>query len=140
MAAPQKVLVVEDDDHIRLLLIEYLKEHSDVTVDDARDGADALHLVASTRYAAVILDLMMPFMTGIDFLNSLEAMTFDPSVKAIGYRPPVIVITSAPAEQVPSREIEERFPSMVRGVLRKPLEPQELMRLVAALLLESAAE
>jgi CheY-like chemotaxis protein len=134
MAPPKRVLVVEDDDHIRHLLIEYLKEHSHLAVDGAHDGADALHQVLSARYPVVILDLMMPFMTGIDFLDSLEAMQADPSVKPIGYQPAVIVITSAARDQVADEELEQRFPSMVRAVLRKPLEPERLEALVAELL------
>ncbi|HEX6642994.1 MAG TPA: response regulator, partial [Thermoanaerobaculia bacterium] len=61
------VLVVEDDDAVRLLLIEYLKEHPGLRVDGARDGAEALHSVSTHPYNVVILDVMMPFMTGIDF-------------------------------------------------------------------------
>lgn len=131
---PRRVLVVEDDDRIRLLLIEYLKEHSHLAVDGARDGADALHQVVSERYPVVILDLMMPFMTGIDLLNSLEAMTSDPSVKAIGYRPAVIVITSAAVDQVPDGYLQDRFPTMVRAVMRKPVETERLAKLVGELL------
>ena len=96
MDESKKILVVEDDDHVRLLLIEYLEEHAHLSVEGARDGAEALHHVATGQYALVILDLMMPFMTGIDFLDSLEAMISDPSIKPIASRPPVIVITSAP--------------------------------------------
>lgn len=134
MAPPRRVLVVEDDDHIRHLLIEYLKEHSHLSVDGAHDGADALHQVLSEQYPVVVLDLIMPFMTGIDFLNSLEAMKADPSIKPIGYLPAVVVITSAACEQVPDGDLEQRFPSMIRGVLRKPVETERLATLVAELL------
>jgi CheY-like chemotaxis protein len=123
---PGNVLVVEDDDALRLLLIEYLKEHSQVQADGARDGADALHRITMRRYSVVILDVMMPFMTGIDFLDSLQALASDPSVRALEYVPAVIVVTSASPEHVPSRHLEERFPSMVRAVLRKPLQPEQL--------------
>lgn len=137
MAPPRRVLVVEDDDHIRHLLIEYLKEHSHLAVDGAHDGADALHQVLSERYPVVVLDLMMPFMTGIDFLNSLEVMQADPSVKTIGYQPAVIVITSAAREDVPDRELQERFPTMIRAVFRKPVEAEQLAVLVTELLVSS---
>ena len=137
MDEPKKILVVEDDDHVRVLLIEYLKEHAHPSVEGARDGAEALHHVAAGEYALVILDLMMPFMTGIDFLDSLEAMVSDPSIKPITSRPPVIVITSAPPEQVPNGDLEKRFPLMVRDVLRKPVEPERLARRARELLVGS---
>lgn len=124
------ILVVEDDASIRRLLVEMLKEQPHVSVDGARDGVDALHHVTTRKYALVILDVMMPHMTGIDFLDSLEAMRSDPSVKGMEQLPAVIVITGAPPEQIPAKELEQRFPSMVRRVLRKPLDFAELTRCV----------
>jgi CheY-like chemotaxis protein len=124
------VLVVEDDDALRLLLIEYLKEHAHVQVDGARDGADALHRLSTSSYNVVVLDVMMPFMTGIDLLNSLQALTSDPSVRSLEQLPAVIVVTAASPEHVPSHALEERFPSMVRAVLRKPLHTEQLARCV----------
>jgi CheY-like chemotaxis protein len=128
------ILVVEDDDSIRLLLIETLKEHAHVSVDGARDGVDALHQVMTKKYAVVILDVMMPHMTGIDFLDSLEAMTSDPSVKGMESLPSVLVITGASPDHIPSRALEERFPAMVRRVLRKPLDVDELTACVQLIL------
>jgi len=128
------ILVVEDDDSIRLLLVETLTEHTHVTVDGARDGVDALHHVSLKKYDLVILDVMMPFMTGIDFLDSLQAMVSDPSVKGMDELPAVVVITGVPPEQMPSSAIEQRFPTIVRSVLRKPIDVDELTRCVEAVL------
>jgi CheY-like chemotaxis protein len=131
---PGTVLVVEDDETIRRLLIECLREHPGLEVDAASDGVDALHHVATRGYGVVVLDLMMPYMTGIDFLHSLSAMLSDPSLRAIPAPPAVIIITSLPEEQVPAEEIEERFPAIVRGVMRKPLDVRELARRIEDLL------
>lgn len=128
------ILVVEDDDSIRLLLMEYLKESAHVAVEGARDGVDALHQVSTRRYDVVILDVMMPYMTGIDLLDSLDAMMSDPSVKLMEAPPAVLVITAAPQEQIPNSAIEQRFPSLVRGVFRKPLQIEEFAHAVLALL------
>lgn len=131
----RNVLVVEDDESIRRLLIEFLEEHSALAVDGARDGVDALHHVSTNKYDVVVLDVMMPYMTGIDFLDSLQVLiSDDPSVKHLDELPAVIVITSAPAEQIPTMELQNRFPSIVRGVLRKPLNAEELARCIEALL------
>lgn len=131
---PSNILVVEDDESIRLLLVETLIEHTHVTVHGARDGVDALHHVSLKKYDLVILDVMMPFMTGIDFLDSLQAMVSDPSVKGMDELPAVLVITGVPADQMPSDVLEERFPTMVRRVLRKPVDVDELIRCVEAAL------
>lgn len=136
MTVPRaNILVVEDDESVRALLIEYLTEHSDLAVDGARDGVDALHQVSTHRYRVVVLDVMMPYMTGIDFLVSLEAMVSDPSIKAMDELPAVVIITAAPPEQIPSASIEQRFPSMVRCVFRKPVDPQGLAECVERLLM-----
>jgi len=124
------VLVVEDDDTIRRLLVEFLRAHESVGVDGARDGVEALHQIATTPYAVVILDVMMPKMSGIDVLDSLEALTSDPSVKSLDDPPAVLVITSAEPGLLPDSAIFQRSPRMVRRVFRKPLEVETLTRCV----------
>ncbi|HVE70192.1 MAG TPA: response regulator [Thermoanaerobaculia bacterium] len=128
------VLVVEDDDGIRCLLMEYLRERSHLLVDGARDGVDALHSVSTKRFNVIILDLMMPYMSGIDFLTSLDALLSDPSVKVLEEPPAVIVVTSAPAEDVSAEELQSRFPTFVQGVLRKPLDYRALSTRIESLL------
>ncbi|HEU4521793.1 MAG TPA: response regulator [Thermoanaerobaculia bacterium] len=125
--SPQWVLVVEDDESIRRALIDYVGEHAHVQVDGARDGVDALHKVLTRRYDIVILDMMMPKMSGGDFLDSLKAMISDPSLNFQGDPPEIIVVTAAPPEDLPSATIEDRFPDLVRAVLRKPLDFELLM-------------
>jgi CheY-like chemotaxis protein len=131
---PRNVLVVDDDDSVRQLLIEYLKQSSTAHIDSARDGADALHYVHQQRYDVIILDVMMPHMTGIDFLDSLQVLSADRTVKTLRQRPAVIVITSASPEQIPNERLEERSPGIVRAVLRKPLQLDQLQSWVDRLL------
>ena len=123
------VLVVEDDESIRLLLMEYLTERAGLSVDGARDGVDALHQITSKHYAVVVLDVMMPYLSGIDYLDSLDAMLSDPSVKAIEAAPAVVIVTGVPQEEMPEAEVRQRFP-FVRGVLRKPVDPGALVQML----------
>ena len=116
------VLVVEDDDTIRRLLIEYLKQHSYLHVDGARDGIEALHRVSLDPYKVVILDVMMPKMSGVDFLDSLEALLSDPSLQSIAEVPAVIVITATAEHVLPTAVMHHRFPTLVRRVFRKPID------------------
>lgn len=120
------VLVVEDDDAIRRLLVECLKTDAAVTVDSARDGVEALHQMATTTPQVIVLDVMMPKMSGIDLLESLKAMCFDPSVKSIDEPPAVLIVTGAPDNVVGRNTIEERFPKLVHGVYRKPVDVRRL--------------
>jgi CheY-like chemotaxis protein len=73
-------------------------------------------------------------MTGIDFLDSLQVLASDPSVKTLEQPPAVIVVTSTPPEQIANSELERRFPSFVRAVLRKPVQPDELRAALQRLL------
>lgn len=128
------VLVVEDDDSIRRLLMEYLAQRTSLHVEGARDGVDALHQVATKRFDVVILDLMMPYMSGVDFLASLDALLSDPSVKLLEEPPVVLVVTSAPVEDVSAEELQQRFPVFIRGVLRKPVDYCALAARIESLL------
>jgi CheY-like chemotaxis protein len=122
--------VVEDDDTIRRLLVEYLKQHSYLHVDGARDGIEALHRISLDAYKVVILDVMMPKMSGVDFLDSLEAMLSDPSLKSITEVPAVIVITATAEHVLPTQVMHHRFPNLVRRVFRKPI---DILALAAAI-------
>ncbi len=111
---------------VRRLLVEYLQSRLNVCADTARDGLEALHQISTTPYDVVILDVMMPKMSGVDFLTSLKAMAADVSMTLPSRPPAVIVITGAPSTVVPDDAIEKRFPELVRGVLRKPLDLDSL--------------
>ena len=117
-----KVLVVEDDDSVRRLLVEYLQGRPDIAVDSARDGVEALHQISTTPYDVVVLDVMMPKMSGVDFLDSLKALTSDPSVRSLQKPPAVIVITAASDSVLPRETIVQRYPQVIRAILRKPFD------------------
>ena len=61
---------------------------------------------------------MMPFMSGIDFLDSLQALVNDPSLKSIGKVPAVIVVTSV-AAPINLRADERGTPAEARTMLEK---------------------
>lgn len=131
--AQDNILVVDDDEAVRRLLMEYLRERACLHVDGARDGVEALHQIAIKSYAVVVLDVMMPYMSGVDFLTSLEALVSDPSFRTLEDPPAVLVITSMPQEDVRADALQERFPRFVRGVMRKPLDIAALGNQVTAL-------
>ena len=128
------VLVVEDDEAVRRLIIEALRGRGCLNVDGARDGRDALHLISTKRYAVIVLDVMMPYMSGIDFLDSLQALLCDPSLKSIDQTPAVIVVTGCTNEMLPKGVIQQRFPTMVHDVMRKPVDIAKLTSRVERLM------
>jgi two-component system, OmpR family, phosphate regulon response regulator PhoB len=67
----RKVLVVDDDEAVRVLLTRYL-EMEGFAVDQVRDGGGALAAIASCRPDLVLLDLMLPAQDGLDVLTQLR--------------------------------------------------------------------
>lgn len=120
------ILVVEDDDTIRRLLVEYLQQRPPLHVESARDGVEALHRLSTNHYDVVVLDLVMPHMSGIDVLDSLQVL-------ARTDQPAVLVITSEATETLADSDIQRRCPSSVRGVLRKPFDITSLAERVETL-------
>ncbi len=66
-----KLLVVDDDEYIRDLYEEVLKD-ADFDVDTAIDGKDGLEKITSGSYDLILLDIMMPKMDGVEVLRNLS--------------------------------------------------------------------
>jgi DNA-binding response OmpR family regulator len=69
-----KVLIVDDEAHIRMLLEQTLEELEDEGVEllTAANGADALELIQNEKPQLVFLDVMMPKMNGFDVCNTIK--------------------------------------------------------------------
>src|SRR5690625_3505043 len=64
----EKIMVVEDDEMIRNLIRLYL-ERNNYDVIEAANGEEAMQLFLQSKPAVVILDLMMPKVTGEEFCS-----------------------------------------------------------------------
>lgn len=104
------ILVVDDDDDVREILRLQL-EAAGFATRGASNGAEALAEVSRERPAVVLLDMMMPVMSGAEFVERIQG---DDQLREL----PVVVITAWPNEA-------SRLP--VRRVLGKPLETQTLI-------------
>ena len=117
MTSVQRVLVVDDDAAIRGLVAAVLRRKS-LTVDEAVNGREAIDRLEQQVYAAVVVDLMMPIVSGFEVVDYLQEK-----------RPttPCVVVISAAAPAV-IRTVEEK--PVVRAVLRKPFDIYELVTAV----------
>src|SRR3979411_783142 len=82
-----RILIVEDDDGIR----ETLKYHlsaAGYAVTEARDGAVGLRLARTSRPDLILLDLMLPGMSGMEFCRALRRSS----------RVPIIMVTAKDSE------------------------------------------
>ncbi len=68
-----RCLVVEDDQVVRSFFVNALAEIGDLKVDAAADGREGLALARQRAYDAILTDIMMPEVSGLDFLKALKA-------------------------------------------------------------------
>ena len=68
-----KILLVDDEEHIRLLFKEELEEEG-YSIGLASNGFDALEVLKTGRFDLVVLDIKMPGMDGIQTLNEIKKL------------------------------------------------------------------
>ncbi len=106
------ILVVDDDDRIRELVKQYLDENN-YLITTANSGEDAEKKINIIRFDLIILDIMMPGQSGLDFTNKNK--------KKI--ETPIILLTA-------KGEASDRIEGLETGAddyLAKPFEPKELL-------------
>jgi two-component system OmpR family response regulator len=114
-----KILVVDDDAHIRELVRVFLRNDG-FEVIEAADGVEALLVLDSVKADLVVIDVMMPKMDGWELCQELKA-TFDI---------PILMLTA-------KAETSQKLKGFQLGTddyLVKPFEPLELVARVKALL------
>ena len=106
------ILIVDDDNRIRELVKQYLNEN-DYLVTTANSAEDAKEKVNIVKFDIIILDIMMPGQSGLDFTNENK--------KKINT--PIILLTAKgePSDRIGGLEIG------ADDYLAKPFEPKELV-------------
>lgn len=69
----QKKILIADDEPNILISLEFLMKREGYTVVLARDGQEALSVIAGERPDLVLLDVMMPIKTGFDVCHEVRA-------------------------------------------------------------------
>lgn len=118
--APSRILIVDDEQQMRLALCETLRR-AGYRTSETGSPAEALTMFKKSGFDLVVTDIRMPEMSGIELLSKLKA--FDPDV-------PVVMITAFGT-------IEDAVEAMKRGAsdyLLKPFSPEHLESVVAGVL------
>lgn len=116
----KKILVVDDEDILRMLLTDTL-EFEGFEVDEAEDGEEGYEKIRQNSYDAILLDYMMPRMTGLEVLEKVQPLNLTA---------PIIMLT-AKTQQA------DRDAAMERGAsyfIAKPFSPNELAGLLKTIL------
>lgn len=107
------ILVVDDDNRILKLLKKFLCKNG-FQVSTAIDSEQAGQLLKSSVFDLIILDVMLPNITGFDFART---------IKSSGYAVPIVMLTAL-------SEVSNRIEGLEAGAsdyLTKPFEPRELL-------------
>ncbi|MFL6601344.1 MAG: response regulator [Steroidobacteraceae bacterium] len=115
----ERILLVEDDPRLAEMLAEYLGE-AGFRVTVAPLGATALERLAGAEYEAVVLDLMLPDMDGLDICRQLRTRSDTP----------VLMLTARgePIDRILGLELG------ADDYLPKPFQPRELLARLRAIL------
>jgi len=127
-AAVMPSVLVVDDDPVILKLLEVNFEMEGFTVHTASDGAMGLDRARTTKPDAIILDVMMPKMTGHEVAAALKG---DPKTAAI----PILFVTAKAQNTDVARGLEIG----VADYVTKPFDPLDLVARVLAVIERSRA-
>jgi DNA-binding response OmpR family regulator len=114
----QKVLIVDDEDHLRMLIEQALEELEDDGVEliTASNGEEALRLIMEERPNLVFLDVMMPKMNGIEVCRRVKQ-----ELKLEGV---YIIILTAKGQELDKKKGEEVGADLY---MTKPFDPDKLL-------------
>lgn len=122
MASQDRVLVVDDNRDICDLVALKLGG-SGFSVSQAFDGVSGLQAARDGGFDLIILDVMMPGMSGLDVLRALREQPATSST-------PVLLLTAKTQE----RDIEAGFAAGADDYITKPFSPRELLIRVRVIL------
>ncbi|HET7539513.1 MAG TPA: response regulator [Polyangiaceae bacterium] len=114
---PARILVADDDENARVGLVENL-ELQGYEVAAARDGAQAIELIAKNRYDLIVSDVVMPSVTGVELLSAVRRQNLDT---------PFILVSAFVSEDLVTRALGDGLFTM----LYKPFAVEKILEIVA---------
>lgn len=120
-----KILLVEDNQHMRILLIEMLRAIGVRHIHEASDGAEALATMRSTYIDVVLTDLTMSGLDGVEFVHLLRRSPDSPNPFC-----PIVMITGHSTE----RRVREARDAGVNEFLAKPITARGLVHRLTLLI------
>jgi two-component system, OmpR family, alkaline phosphatase synthesis response regulator PhoP len=114
----QKILIVDDEAHIRMLIEQTLEELEDegVTFLIAENGEEALNLITREKPQLVFLDVMMPKMNGMEVCRRVK--------KELGLQDVYIILLTAKGQEVDRLKGQEVGADIY---MTKPFDPEMLL-------------
>jgi len=120
-----KILVVDDDSNMRTLLLETLEEFEDYGIEllTAENGEEALEIIKTKKPDLVILDVMMPGISGFEVCNTVKNI--------LELRDIYILLLTAKSQNT---DRNTGYDAGADGYMTKPFVPDELTKVVSKIL------
>jgi len=115
---PQKILIVDDESHIRMLINQTLEELEDEGVEflSADNGEAALDLIQDEKPDLVFLDVMMPKMNGMEVCRRVK--------KELKFNDVFIVLLTAKGQEMDRQRGQEVGADVY---MTKPFDPETIL-------------
>ncbi len=118
-----KILVVDDSPTMRQYIVFAMQRLSNLEIDQAENGVDALKKLSVQKYDLLLTDVNMPMMDGLQLVGLVRN---DPTYENL----PIIVITTEGSDMTRDRAMENG----ASEYLTKPLQTSRLIEVVRRLL------
>lgn len=115
--APDAEVLVVDDVMMNLRVFKGLLKDTQVRIDTAYNGAEALEKIKAKRYDIIFLDHMMPVMDGLETLQCMKSLEVNPNAQT-----PVFMLTANAIVGAKNQYLDAGF----TGYLTKPINEKEL--------------
>ena len=115
---PHKILIIDDENDISGLMLQYLQMEGYDKVDRASNGLEGLEKYKALSPDLVLMDIEMPVMDG--YQSSCEIKAFDPEAK-------ILVLTGNPNDTRAQKVLKE---DMAFALLQKPYSLSDLGRII----------
>jgi two-component system, OmpR family, alkaline phosphatase synthesis response regulator PhoP len=115
---PQKILIVDDEAHLRMLIQQTLEELEDEGVEllTAADGESALEAIRTEAPRLVFLDVMMPKLSGFDVCSRVK--------QTLGLKDVYIVLLTAKGQEFDKQKGQDAGADLY---MTKPFDPDALL-------------
>ena len=122
--ADRKILVVDDNTDVRELIV-FVLDQGGFATHSAKDGPSALAVINEIPLDLILLDVMMPGMSGLEVLHDIRRPSRD-----INQQVPTVMISAMAQAQ----DLEEAMSSGATSYIVKPFRPNVLLQRVKELL------
>ena len=126
-----KTILIAEDDAINCTIVRHLLENFGCKVEVTTNGKDALALFSASEpnhYDAILLDIRMPEMDGLETCRKIRALGGEDSCVYEALEIPIIAMTA----NVMDSDVEKSMEAGMNAHLSKPIDPDELYTVLAA--------